>query len=65
MSHDIIGKPAKIVVQTEYVMYGRVLEITPTHHIIQSSKGTIKEVLNERVVLVDIKEVEKFDSPIE
>lgn len=48
---ELLDKRANIVIATEFKFQGKVLEITPTHHIIETSNG-IQEVLNEKVIQV-------------
>jgi len=52
----ILNKDAKIVIQTQFVLTGRVLEVTPTHHVILTSDNKYREVKNENVVSVDVKQ---------
>jgi hypothetical protein len=60
----ILNKYAKIIIQSTYAIDGEVLEITPTHHII-NSKGKIIEVKNENILQVETKRLERINSNID
>lgn len=61
----LINKIAKITIQTEFVLNGKVLEITPDHHLIETSnngKVKVMEVENRHVIKVEPLKVESYHS---
>jgi len=52
---SVEGIPAKITIQKEWVFTGRVVDITPSHHLIEKEDGTVIEVSNARVLSVEPK----------
>jgi hypothetical protein len=62
----LINKLAKITIQTEFVLDGKVLEITPDHHLIETSnnngKVKVMEIRNNRVVKIEPKKMEVYHS---
>ena len=58
----ILNGFAKIIIQSTFAIEGEVLEITPTHHMIRTSKGKVMEVKNENVLQVEIRPTEKYES---
>jgi len=58
----IEGKNAKITIMREFVYQGRVVEITPTHHIIETHDGKVMEVANQKVVGVEIRSMKSYPS---
>lgn len=59
---SVLNKFAKITIRTEYVFEGKILEITPDHHIISTSNGKVMEVENRQVLKVEIKKVKSVES---
>jgi Fe2+ or Zn2+ uptake regulation protein len=59
----ILNKQAKITITQEYVVNGRVVEITDHHHIIQTSNGKVMEVENDKV-RVEVKRTESVSSNV-
>lgn len=62
---SIIGVSAKIVIQKEFVMTGKVIQISDTHHIIESPDGRIREVVNTHVISVDPYKSEVYRSDVD
>lgn len=67
MQHQeqILNKSAKIVILKPYAINGKVLEITPTHHIILTSDDTVIEVKNENVLTAEPKRMKSYKSGVE
>lgn len=60
----ILNNFARIIIQTTYALDGKVIEITPTHHVIKTSQGKVIEVKNENVLKVETRASERVDSDV-